>query len=108
MGIGHQGADMAEERMEVLPNVPTFKELGYDIVEGAYRGVAAPPGTPDNRIKYLTDSFDKLMREPEILQMMKENGFKSEFLGPEDSTSLIKKKMEDYKILLDELGMLKK
>lgn len=50
-------AIMSEERMDVLPDVPTFKELGYDIVEGAYRGAAAPPGTPDDRIQYLAESF---------------------------------------------------
>ena len=41
----------SEKRMEIIPDVPTFRELGYDIVEGAYRGVAAPPGTPDEIIK---------------------------------------------------------
>jgi len=30
--------------------------VGYDIVEGAYRGVAAPPGTPDEIIKYLANA----------------------------------------------------
>jgi len=101
-------AIMSEERMEVLPDVPTFKELGYDLVEGAYRGAAAPPGTPDDRIKYLADSFEKVMRKPDVLQKMKENGFKSEFLGPEASAVLISKKIDEYKALLDELGMLKK
>ena len=31
----------SEKRMEVLPDLPTFKELGYDVVEGAYR--ESPP-----------------------------------------------------------------
>ena len=101
-------AIMAEERMDVLPDVPTFKELGYDIVEGAYRGAAAPPGTPDDVIAYLADSFEKVMKEPEVLKKMQENGFKSEFLGPEASTELVTKKIEEYKVLLGELGMLKK
>ena len=104
----HPLAIMSEERMEVLADVPTFKELGYDIVEGAYRGAAAPPATPDDRVKYIADSFDKLMKEPEILKKMNDNGFKSEFMGPEASAELIKKKIEEYKVLLGELGMLKK
>jgi tripartite-type tricarboxylate transporter receptor subunit TctC len=101
-------AIMSEERMEVLPDVPTFKELGYDIVEGAYRGAAAPPETPDENIKYLADSFEKVMKEPDVLKKMKENGFKSEFLGPEASAALIKQKIEEYTMLLGEMGMLKK
>lgn len=101
-------AIMSEKRMEIMPDIPTFKELGFDIVEGAYRGVAAPPGTPEDRIRYLTDSFEKLTMEAEVLQKMNENGFKSEFMRPEASTNFINKKIEEYKILLDELGMLKK
>jgi tripartite-type tricarboxylate transporter receptor subunit TctC len=101
-------AIMSEERMDVLSDVPTFKELGYDIVEGAYRGAAAPPGTPDDRINYLADAFEKVMKEPDVLQKMQENGFKSEFLGPEASANLIKNKIVEYKELLGELGLLKK
>jgi tripartite-type tricarboxylate transporter receptor subunit TctC len=101
-------AIMSEERMEVLPDVPTFKELGYDIVEGAYRGAAAPPGTPDDRIQYLAETFEKVMKEPEVMKKMKESGFKSEFLGPEASATLIKEKIEVYTKLLGELGKLKK
>lgn len=101
-------AIMSDKRMEVLPDVPTFKELGYDIVEGAYRGAAAPPATPDAQIKYLADSFEKVMKEPAVLKKMKENGFKSEFLGPEASAALIKQKIEKYTVLLGEMGMLKK
>nr|WP_234981265.1 tripartite tricarboxylate transporter substrate binding protein [Desulfopila aestuarii] len=101
-------AIMSEERMEVLPDVPTFKELGYDIVEGAYRGAAAPPATADETVKYLADAFEKVMKEPDVMQKMKENGFKSEFLGPDASAALIKQKVAEYTVLLGEMGLLKK
>ncbi|PKN66199.1 MAG: C4-dicarboxylate ABC transporter substrate-binding protein [Deltaproteobacteria bacterium HGW-Deltaproteobacteria-15] len=98
----------SEQRMEVIPDVPTFRELGYDVVEGAYRGVAAPPGTPDNIIKYLAEAFDKTMKDPEVRKKMDQNGFKTEFLGPEASTALVKKKMVEYEAIMKELGRLKK
>jgi tripartite-type tricarboxylate transporter receptor subunit TctC len=98
----------AEERMAVLPDVPTFKELGYDIVEGAYRGVAAPPGTPDDIIKKLADVFDKVMKDPEVQKKMDENGFKTEYMGPAASLKLVKKKMVEYKAIMEELGRIKK
>ena len=65
-------------------------------------------GTSDDIIKYLADSFEKVMKEPEVLKKMNDNAFKSEFLGPEASAALIKKKIEEYKVLLGELGLLKK
>jgi len=98
----------SEQRMEIIRDVPTFRELGYDVVEGAYRGVAAPPGTPDNIIEYLADAFDKTMKDPEVKKKMDQNGFKTEFLGPEESLALVKKKTVEYEAIMKELGRLKK
>jgi tripartite-type tricarboxylate transporter receptor subunit TctC len=98
----------SEERMDVLPDVPTFKELGYDVVEGAYRGVAAPPQTPDKIVKYLADTFEKVMKDPGVKKKMDENGFKIENMGPEAATALVKKKMAEYEELMKELGRIKK
>ncbi|CUX82600.1 MAG: TRAP-type sulfolactate uptake system substrate-binding component SlcH [Roseibaca calidilacus] len=50
----------SEERLDVLPDTPTFRELGYDIVGGTYRGVAAPKGTPAERIEMLADLFTEM------------------------------------------------
>jgi tripartite-type tricarboxylate transporter receptor subunit TctC len=101
-------AIMSEERMSVLPDVPTFKELGYDLVEGAYRGVAAPPGTPDDRVNFLAATFEKVMKDPEVIKKMDENGFKIEAMGPEKATAFVKKKMMEYEALMTEMGMIKK
>lgn len=98
----------SETRMDVLSDVPTFKEQGYDIVEGAYRGVAAPPGTPDEIIKVLADAFDKVMKDPEVKKKMDQNGFKTEFMGPEASLALVKKKMVEYEVIMKDLGRIKK
>jgi len=98
----------SEKRMDVIPDVPTFRELGYDIVEGAYRGVAAPPGTPDAIIKILADAFDKTMKDPDVKKKMDQNGFKTEFMGPEASLALVKKKTAEYEVIMKELGRVKK
>ncbi len=113
MGVQYKGkfrplAIASEERMDVLKDVPTFKELGYDVVEGAYRGVAAPTNTPDAIIKYLADAFDKVMKDPEVKKKMDENGFKTESMGPAASTALVKKKMAEYEVLMKEMGRIKK
>ena len=113
MAAQHKGrfralAIASDKRMEVLPDVPTFKEQGYDVVEGAYRGVAAPPGTPDEVVKILADAFDKVMKDPEVKKKMDQNAFKTEFMGPEESLALVKKKMVEYEQIMKELGRIKK
>lgn len=113
MAIEHKGkfralAIMANERMKVLPDVPTFKELGYDLVEGAYRGVAAPPSTPDDVVKKAAEIFAAVMKDPDVVKKMDENGFKIENMGPEESTAFIKSRIPLYKEILAEMGQLKK
>jgi tripartite-type tricarboxylate transporter receptor subunit TctC len=113
MGVQYAGkfralAIASETRMDVLPDVPTFKELGYDVVEGAYRGVAAPPGTPDDVVKILADAFEKVHKDAEVKKKMDQNGFKTEFLGPEASLTLVKKKMVEYEAIMKQLGRIKK
>jgi tripartite-type tricarboxylate transporter receptor subunit TctC len=46
-------------RSKALPDVPTMKELGYDIEYYLWVGVFAPKGTPANVVSYLRDSFNK-------------------------------------------------
>lgn len=113
MAVQHKGkfrplAIMSDERMSVLPDVPTFKELGYDLVEGAYRGVAAPPGTPDDIVKKAADIFENVMKDPGVVKKMDENGFKIERMGPAASTAFVKKRMVLYKDLMTEMGLIKK
>ena len=113
MGIQYAGkfralAIASETRMDVLSDVPTFKEQGYDVVEGAYRGVAAPPGTPDDVVKVLADAFEKVHKDPDVKKKMDQNGFKTEFLGPEASLALVKKKMVEYEAIMKQLGRIKK
>jgi tripartite-type tricarboxylate transporter receptor subunit TctC len=113
MGIQYAGkfralAIASEERMDVLRDVPTFKELGYNIVEGAYRGVAAPPGTPDDVVKVLANAFEAVHKDPEVRKKMDQNGFKTELMGPEASLDLVKKKMVEYEVIMKELGRIKK
>ncbi len=98
----------AEKRSPALPDVPTFKELGYDYVEGAYRGVAAPPGTPPEVIKALEKAFDKVMHDPQVIKKMNEMAFDIEYIGAEESRKLVEQRTKYYKEMLEELGLLKK
>ena len=98
----------AEKRAKALPDVPTFKELGYAYVEGAYRGAAVPPGTPPGVRKVLEQAFEKVNYDPTVIKKMEDLGFIMEYYGEEKSKELVKKLTVYYNQLLKDLGLLKK
>lgn len=61
----------SSERSEMLPDVPTFLELGYDIDMVVWTGVAAPAGTPEEIIVLLSDLLEEIMQIPSIVEQMK-------------------------------------
>ena len=65
----------AEKRHPALPDVPTFKELGINWVDGAYRGVGVPKSTPKPIQQKLSDYFALLNSDPEIKKKLEDAGF---------------------------------
>jgi tripartite-type tricarboxylate transporter receptor subunit TctC len=57
---------LAEERYVGLPNVPTVKELGYDVVSGSSRGYSAPKGIPAEAREALVSAFKIMAELPEF------------------------------------------
>ena len=92
-----------ERRFSLLPDVPTFRELGYDLVEGAYRGLAVPPKTPKEIINILYKACAKVNADPEFVKKMNEMGFLLENYDPAASAKLVDKLTVEYKALLEDL-----
>ncbi|WP_447529344.1 Bug family tripartite tricarboxylate transporter substrate binding protein [Vreelandella sp. TE19] len=79
---GHIQADslrplavFAEERLDMLPDVPTLKEVGYDVVNGSSRGYSAPAGIPDEARDQLIAAFEELATNEEFLQQAQDRAF---------------------------------
>lgn len=61
-----------EERVSFLPDVPTFKESGYDIVAGLHRAFYAPPGTPEEIVEYLEKAFKAVYDNEEVQTLLRD------------------------------------
>ncbi len=64
-------ASWGENRHPAYPKVPTFRELGYDIVYYIWAGMFAPAGTPDSVIKVLRDATRTAVASAEFKKAMK-------------------------------------
>ncbi|MDA0153216.1 tripartite tricarboxylate transporter substrate binding protein [Vibrio sp. Makdt] len=61
---------MSEERIQYIPDVPTLKEQGIDVVTGTWRGIGAPKNTPDEVVEKLGKAFDEAMASEEFKSFM--------------------------------------
>jgi tripartite-type tricarboxylate transporter receptor subunit TctC len=89
----------AEERVPSLPDVPTFRELGYDIVGGAYRGVAAPAGTPPEIVEQLAEVFGEVNER--IRDQQEPIGFVMTHVTGEDAVDLVETMRQNYGDVLE-------
>jgi tripartite-type tricarboxylate transporter receptor subunit TctC len=96
-----------DERLATHPDVPTFKELGIDMVSGVYRGVAVPKATPEAERKRLSDVFAKANRDPGYRQKMKDAGFVIVDVPYEKMGEFMSAKAKEYAAAARDVGMLK-
>jgi tripartite-type tricarboxylate transporter receptor subunit TctC len=68
-------AVMADARDPKFPNVPTLKEMGFNWTCAAWRGVAAPKGTPKEIIEALEKAVAKVHKSQDFLTFMKNRGY---------------------------------
>lgn len=63
-------AVLSEERLEYAPDIPTAKELGYDVVEYSYRTIFTPKGTPKEHIEILRRAFREICEDESFVAML--------------------------------------
>lgn len=99
-----------EKRLEKFPDVPTAKELGWNVTLGRWRGLAAPKGTPSEKIKILHDAFKKSMSDKKVYLPVVRGQLlhlRPGYLGPEEFAKFLDEELKTYTNVLKELGFVK-
>jgi tripartite-type tricarboxylate transporter receptor subunit TctC len=91
---------MSAEKAPSLPDVPTFKEAGYDLEAGTARGYSAPAGLPDEVAKKLEAAIQKAIEDPAVVQKMNDLGLQTSYLSGEDYKQFWAGQEEDFKKVL--------
>jgi tripartite-type tricarboxylate transporter receptor subunit TctC len=79
-----------------MPEVPTFKDEGYNLLASIDRGVAVPPNTPPEVVATLEKAFLKISKDPGVIKQMLETGFVPLSMGSEDAKAYIQSKIDDW------------
>jgi tripartite-type tricarboxylate transporter receptor subunit TctC len=93
-----------EERHPLFPDVPTFKELGYDIVGGAYRGIAVPADTPEETRQALSDIIGEINADPDFIQQMQDGGFAMIDVPYSEIDAWMQDRRDRYQSVADQLA----
>ena len=90
---------MDENRHPMLPNVPTAREGGVNVVFQMWRGVLVPKGTPQPIIEKLAEAFKKMAGDPSAKALINQLGDEIYYLGPAEFTKAWRGEYEAQKEL---------
>jgi tripartite-type tricarboxylate transporter receptor subunit TctC len=97
-----------DKRHPLLPDVPTFKELGVDWVDGAYRGIGMPKSTPTEARKKISDMWAALNAEAEMKELAAKSGFELVNVGLPQMDAFMAERTRVYVESAKRLGLGKK
>jgi len=93
----------APQRLAVLPNVPTFKEVGLEPVNRmAYYGIYGPKGLPKEVIDKVNAGVRKALEDPAVRKRIEDTGSLIIANTPEQFAAQIKAEYEVYKKVVTE------
>ena len=96
-----------DKRHPLLPDVPTFKELGYDWIDGAFRGIGMPKSTPPEVRKRMSDLWAALNADPEMKELAFKSGFELVNVGVDKMDAFMKERTAAYMVSAKRLGLVK-
>ena len=97
----------SEKRHPAFPDAPTFKELGFNWVDGAYRGIAVPKSTPRDVQQQVSNMMGELNRDPESRKKLVEGGYDLVDVGVDEMPDFLAKRSKQYLEDAKNAGLLK-
>ncbi len=102
LGISSAGRD------EYFPDIPTFKEQGFDVVESIWRGVMVKAGTPGPVIDTLTSAIKRVKETQEWKDFSRINLQSSVTISLEEMQKLVANEVRSDRAFLESSGFIKK
>lgn len=98
-------ASATPSRLELLPQVPTLKELGVDLSMGLWQALYAPSGTPTATVQKLTSAVHRAMQDRDFLEVVRLQGARPEPTSAESLRQLQTDERQIYGALVRRLDI---
>jgi tripartite-type tricarboxylate transporter receptor subunit TctC len=76
-----------QKRSQIMPDVPSIKELGFEIYSGTSRGFALPAGAPEGTAKALSDAIGKIAASDEMKKRISDMGLELRYMNASEYAS---------------------
>lgn len=96
---------MSESRLDLFPDVPTFRERGIDVVFGTWRGLALPRDTPAATREILFRTFRAALEDPGFVAAARTAGFNLAFADGGEFRRMAEQQSREIAALMTSLGM---
>jgi putative tricarboxylic transport membrane protein len=100
-------AVLNEHRLETLPQLPTAKEQGFNVVVTKFRGLAGPKGLSDEVAKAWEDGLRKALDNPAFKAEYQKENLIPVLMGREQARKFTAQFVQDVTASLKDLGVLK-
>jgi tripartite-type tricarboxylate transporter receptor subunit TctC len=103
-GEFHAVAVPIAERSPIMPDVPTLKELGYDVVFPFWFTVFAHKDTPEEDMRILEDAFLKAFETESAKVLAEKSGVALKILGMDEAMPVYQNTVESLKTIMEAVG----
>ncbi len=97
-------AHWGEGRLALLPDVPSFKELGVNISYSQWAGLFAPAGTPQAAIDKLREAARAAARDERTIQVMTTAGTQFQYQDAAEFDAFVKADAAAMKSVVQRIG----
>ncbi|WP_227937139.1 tripartite tricarboxylate transporter substrate binding protein [Alkalihalobacillus deserti] len=90
----------SSERIEELPEVPTFKEAGIDLEFPHWRGIVGPPNMSEEEVKYWEDKFAEMVETETWRTFLKNTGMSNYYKNSAETKEFLEQQNDNARELL--------
>jgi tripartite-type tricarboxylate transporter receptor subunit TctC len=98
-------AVLSEQRWSLVPDIPTAREQGFDVVVTGWHGLMAPAGTPRALIDRLNKEWVQIVARPDVQERLRKLGFEPRPGTPDEFARFLKSETERWARLIKEVNI---
>jgi tripartite-type tricarboxylate transporter receptor subunit TctC len=95
----------SDRRLPDFPNIPTFKESGYDLVSTTWFSLSAPAGLPKEIVDKVNREVVKAFAKPEVRARLRTEQILFEPMTPDQFTTFVSSELARWKPVAQQIGL---